>query len=400
VRSDAAAQAKVNANVNAEMTRMIKLGNDRYKEHLKDDAELHNLINKDKAETDSKLNKMALEFNSALASIRKELAKDRKHAEDQLKKQTGDVWTALYKQQNEQEKKNAQMEAATRRMRLDAMDAVRVAKEEFRKKIKDLGKIVAKNDKKADKGIKKLTGIVTEEALKAKKGRDLLHQMEEANKKELKHAIQKAIKTGEARAKLVEERGVKMDKDTKWLVNNKLNNEIAKLRKETDGSVESLALLNKEAREQMKKEMLYAIRTAAEVSKKDLDIAVKEGTKQFIAYEKKAAASHAKSAAERQALKDELAADKKAISRMINDAVATDARAQAALGQEVAAEIKKTNVRVDAYAMQMKKISQAPSSRSRRRLMIPLQQSRRSTNASMLLSQGFLLKIRLARRRL
>merc|ERR1711988_179734 len=36
VRSDAAAQAKVNANVNAEMTRMIKLGNKRYKAHLKD----------------------------------------------------------------------------------------------------------------------------------------------------------------------------------------------------------------------------------------------------------------------------------------------------------------------------------------------------------------------------
>merc|ERR1711871_77622 len=40
VRSDAAAQAKVNANVNAEMSRMVKLGNKRYAEHLKDDAEL------------------------------------------------------------------------------------------------------------------------------------------------------------------------------------------------------------------------------------------------------------------------------------------------------------------------------------------------------------------------
>merc|ERR1712093_394239 len=46
VRSDAAAQAKVNANVNAEMTRMIKLGNDRYKKHLKGDVELQKLIAK------------------------------------------------------------------------------------------------------------------------------------------------------------------------------------------------------------------------------------------------------------------------------------------------------------------------------------------------------------------
>merc|ERR1712188_361150 len=73
VRSDAAAQAKVNANVNAEMTRMIKLGNKRYKEHLKGDVELQKLISKDKAETDAKLNKMALSFNAALASVRKQL---------------------------------------------------------------------------------------------------------------------------------------------------------------------------------------------------------------------------------------------------------------------------------------------------------------------------------------
>merc|ERR1712178_345349 len=76
VRSDAAAQAKVNANVNAEMTRMIKLGNQRYKEHLKGDMELQNLIAKDKAETDDKLDKLALEFNSALAAVRKTLADD------------------------------------------------------------------------------------------------------------------------------------------------------------------------------------------------------------------------------------------------------------------------------------------------------------------------------------
>merc|ERR1712022_49125 len=111
VRSDAAAQAKINSNVNAEMTRMVKLGNKRYIEHLKDDQELSNLINQDKAETDDKLNKMALEFNNALADVRKTLADDRKHSEDQLKKSTGAVWAKLYANKAEQEKKNAEMEA-------------------------------------------------------------------------------------------------------------------------------------------------------------------------------------------------------------------------------------------------------------------------------------------------
>merc|ERR1719502_1164121 len=220
VRSDAAAQAKVNANVNAEMTRMIKLGNDRYKDHLKDDMELQNLIAKDKAETDDKLDKLALEFNTALAAVRKTLADDRKHSEDQLKKSTSAVWSKLYENKAAQEKKNAEMEAATRRMRLDAMDAVREAKEAFRKKIHDLGVVVADNDKKADAKIKKLTGIVGEEAEKSRRGREELAALEDANKKELKKAIAEAIDIGEKRAKQVEENGEKMDKDTKWLVEN------------------------------------------------------------------------------------------------------------------------------------------------------------------------------------
>merc|ERR1712159_452078 len=359
VRSNAAAQAKVNANVNAEMTRMIKLGNKRYKAHLKGDMELQRLINKDKAETDNKLQKMALSFNAALACIRKELAADRKHAETQLKKSTGAVFSKLYANQAEQAKKNAKMAADTRRMRLDAMDAVRDAKAEFRKKIKELGVVVADNDKKADAGIQKLTGVVSANAAKSKKGREQIAAMEEANKNELKTAIRKAIDQGEKRAQLVEERGAKMDKDTKWLINNKLDSEITKLRDETNAGVEALALQSKEARDQMKKEMLYAIRTAAEVAKKDLEFAIADGTKKMIAFEKKAAASHAKSALERKALKAEIAANAKEVSRMIKDAVSTDARAQSSLKQETAKAIKKTNTDITAKAEQMKKIAEA-----------------------------------------
>merc|ERR1719355_417616 len=92
VRSNRAAQAKVNANVNAEMGRMIKLGNKRYKAHLKNDIELQKLIHKGQAETNRKLDRMAMSFNQALASVRRQLARDRKHAENKLKKSTGGVW--------------------------------------------------------------------------------------------------------------------------------------------------------------------------------------------------------------------------------------------------------------------------------------------------------------------
>merc|ERR1712205_47531 len=137
-------------------------------------------------------------------------------------------------------------------------------------------------DKKADKKIQHLTGVVTANAAKSAEGRKQIAAMENTNKNELHAAIEKAIATGEKRAQLVEERGTKMDKDTKWLVNNKLDTEITKLRDETNAGVEALALQSKEARDQMKEEMLYAIRSAAEVAKQDLDIAVKTGTEQMV----------------------------------------------------------------------------------------------------------------------
>merc|ERR1719478_1834041 len=145
-----------------------------------------------------------------------------------------------------------------------------------------------------------------------------------------------------------------MDKDTRWLVNNKLNTEISKLRDETNASVEALALQSKAARAEMKKEMLYAIRSAADVAKRDLKIAIRDGINKMKAFQKKASASHAKSALARKALAGRIARNAKSVSRMIRDAVATDARARLALKAETAKAIKKTNMRVDAYAAQMR----------------------------------------------
>merc|ERR1712072_1156315 len=146
----------------------------------------------------------------------------------------------------------------------------------------------------------------------------------------------------------------KMDKDTRWLVNNKLNTEISKLRAETNASVEALALQSKEARSEMKKEMLYAIRSAADVAKRDLKIAIRDGINKMKSFQKRAAKSHANSAMARKALAVRIAANAKGVSRMIRDAVATDARSRLALQAETAKAIKKTNTRVDAYAARMR----------------------------------------------
>merc|ERR1711881_370273 len=182
VRSDRAAQAKINANVNAEMGRMVRLGNKRYKAHLKNDAELKRLIHKDQATTTRRLGKIASTFNSQLAGVRAQLKRDRKHSERSLGRATSRLYRTLARQQAAQLRKNAAMEAATRRMRLDMMDQIRRTKTKFRRRVLKLGKVVAKNDKKANRAITKLTGVVRRNEARSRSGRKLIASLEEANK--------------------------------------------------------------------------------------------------------------------------------------------------------------------------------------------------------------------------
>merc|ERR1719305_1752888 len=211
VRSNRAAQAKVNANVNAEMSRMVKLGNKRYKALLKNDAELKRLIHKDKAATSRRLNKIASTFNSQLSAVRSQLKRDRKHSERSLGRATSRLYRTLARQQSAQLRKNAAMEAATRRMRLDMMDQIRQTKTKFRRKVLKLGKVVAKNDKKA---ITKLTGVVRRNEARSRSGRKLIASLEEANKAELKSSLRTAIQKGERRAQAVLKVGKAMNKKT------------------------------------------------------------------------------------------------------------------------------------------------------------------------------------------
>merc|ERR1711998_548134 len=322
VRSNRAAQAKVNANVNAEMSRMVRLGNKRYKAHLKNDRELKRLIHKDQATTSRRLNKLASTFNSQLSQVRRQLKRDRKHAERSLGRATSRLYRTLARQQAAQLKKNAAMEAATRRMRLDMMDRTRRTKTAFRRKVLKLGKVVAKNDKKS-------------------------------NKAELKSSLRSAIQRGEKRADAVLKAGKRMIGKTKAALTLRLKAEVSRLAKETHSSLEAVALQSKAARAELKKEMLYAIRSAASVAKKDLRLAIAAGKRRMVNFMKRSARSKARSALARKALLVKLARNKRRVARMISGAVATQTRAQLALRAETAKKIKKTNMRVTAYAARM-----------------------------------------------
>merc|ERR1719269_10388 len=343
-------QAKVNANMRAETDRMIKIGNKRYKEHLKKDAELKNLINANKAATDARLKAMADHYSTELDKVRATMKKNRAHATHMLAKETGKLYAAIAKGQKAQMKINGKLATQTRNARLDIQDELRSAKDDFSKRMAALHGNIVKNDKKFEGKMDKLAGVVRANAVRNAKGRSQLAAIMKANKMELKAAVAGAVHKGEVRMMKAEMKLKDMNKKTKASLNMRFTSEVSKLAKDSAAQIENLRLSSAKARGEMRRELLYAVRSAAAEAKKNLAAAVKVAKVAFShanAQERKAAS---KNAAGRAALARSIARNKKSAKRQLSDAVSSMNRSLLALKVETAKKIKKSNHKVTAYA--------------------------------------------------
>merc|ERR1711881_131624 len=343
-------QAKINANVHAEMNRMIKVGNKRYQEHLKKDAELKNLIKKNKAATDARLKAMADHYSTELDKVRSTMKKNRAHASHMLAKETGKLYAAIAKSEKAQMKINGKLATQTRNARLDIADELRSAKDDFSKRMAALHSNIVHNDKKFEGKMDKLAGIVRANAVKNAHGRAQLASIMKANKMELKAAVQSAVHKGEVRMMKAEMKLKDMAKKTKASLNMRITSEVSKLAKESASQIENLRLNSKKARSEMRRELLYAVRSAASEAKKNLVAAVKVARRSFARANAKERRAASKNAAGRAALARSIAASKKTAKRQLKDAVASMNRSLLALKVETSKKIKKTNHKVTAYA--------------------------------------------------
>jgi len=355
VEKNKLAQAKVNANVQAETKRMVKLGNKRYQEHLKKDKELESLIKSNKAATDKRLAAMSAHFMMELNAVRATMKKNRAHATHELAKNSAKLYAAIEKSEREQMETNAALAEQTRRARLDIADALRDAKDDFAQRLGALHKTVIKNDKKFEGKMDKLTGIVRADAVKNAQGRQQLHTLMDANKKELHNAVRDAIKKGEARMSAAESKLTAMNTKTKAALNMKITTEISTLTKRANSQIEGLRLNSAQARKEMRKELLFAIRSMADEAKKNLAAATKAAEKEFMRVNAAEAAAAKKSAKDRAAIAEDIKVASESASAQLRDATATMHRSLLALKTETEKKIKKTNKRVDAYADALKK---------------------------------------------
>merc|ERR1712188_86883 len=180
---------------------------------------------------------------------------------------------AIAEGERAQLKENNKLADQTRRAELDVQDALNEAKQDFTERIGALHKTVNDNDKKFEGKMDKLTGIVRADAVKNAAGRKELKELMEANKMELEEAVSAAIKQGKDRMQAAEDHLMNLNKKTTDALNLKISTEISELTKRANSQIEGLRLQSKEARAEMKKELLMAVRSMAEEAKKNLDAA-------------------------------------------------------------------------------------------------------------------------------
>merc|ERR1712054_53737 len=363
VEKNKLAQAKINANVEAEEHRMIKIGNARYKEHLKKDKELKTLVAKNKAANDARMKAMAAHYTAELDAVRATMKKNRAHASKMLAKKTASLYSAIAQSEKEQMAKNKQLNAQLAQSRLDIANSLRDAKSDFDKRMGGLNKSIADNDRKFQKKMNHLAGVVSADEQKNAAGRKELAEKMKANKEDLMSSVADCVRKGEARMAKAEMKLKDMNKKTKASLNMRITAAIAKQKKRASEQIEGLKLNSKESRAEMRKFMLMAVRDACGVAKQRLAAVVKSAKAGFEAALKKEAAAAKSSAAVRAKVMAASHAQKGSAYKSMFAAVGTYEKCLLALKSETSDystgmhKKKKKAVAVTHYADVLKKIA-------------------------------------------
>merc|ERR1711998_634346 len=238
-----------------------------------------------------------------------------------------------------QEAVNKELTEATRRAKLDAEQALRDAKASWAKDTSELHSTVVSLEKKHNQKVMDLTGIVHENAIKDAEGRAELRKISEANKAGLDSAIHDAIAKGEARALAIEKKMSDINAKTREQMNNRITTEISHLRTQIHGQITELSLETKEARAEMKKEIIFSIKSAEKLAAKNLKDAVAWAEGEFTSLHANLAKEETLGGDERAALKAQIEADKAAAITTQDEAIMNQNKALLAYRNEMCSEV-------------------------------------------------------------
>merc|ERR1711959_197024 len=349
VESNRKAQMQVNRRLNAEMKRIVRVGNDREQARLKANARLRGIMQRNARKTSSYLNSMRNTFNARLSKLQKYARQSRRLASHQLKTATAGLVSTIARNQAAQNAKIQAMAAATARARLDAMDAMRRAKDEFRRRMQGLSNKMSSINRSQTAAYRRLTGVVAANAVKSRKGRQLLRMRQKAQGA----AMKSAIHAGERRSARLAARMKSMNKATRTVLMMKISAQVAKLKRWTNKSLVAARMESKRERAALKREMTFAISAAKNEAKSNLKRAMGKVNGQLARAARLATLRARASARARASLSRRINANRRAAARRLTAAVAGLNRARLAFADQTNKRIAKTNAKISASAKQL-----------------------------------------------
>merc|ERR1712072_357303 len=132
------------------------------------------------------------------------MAHYRRTAAKNLSATTKRLYTSIADASKAQSLVNARIAGANAAAKAASLGAIRRAKKEFAAKVDTLTNTVSANNRKFEKGLKRLTGVAHSWKKSAGRDRALMRQQRAAINSDLTKSITRSIQLGEARAKKVE----------------------------------------------------------------------------------------------------------------------------------------------------------------------------------------------------
>merc|ERR1712072_1459198 len=203
VISHRANQLRVNRRTQAEMKRIRKMANHRYSVSKRARGKLRRLLDENKKAAHEEVKALDGLFNNKLSKVRTRATNDARAAGRDLRASTAKLYGKLAKIQLEASmlnKKNAkQINAYAKK----SQAAIRNARTSFNARLTTMTNRVASNNRKAQRGLEVLTGVIRRYKANGKKDRALIRSQNKALGLDLQAKIDRYIQEGEARAKRI-----------------------------------------------------------------------------------------------------------------------------------------------------------------------------------------------------
>merc|ERR1711881_420799 len=334
-------QNRVNRRMHAEMRRIVNIGNRREYKRLQANKRLYSVIKKNSRKTSSYLRRMRASFSARLGKLERYARQSRRMASQQLSRATIGLYRTISRNQVAQNARNAAMQAATARARLDALDAVRRAKASFRSRLGRLNRKCGSIARKQSRQYSKLLGVVSRNAARSAKGRRQLRLRQDYMRNQLSNAINGAVRAGKRRAAGI-------------ILNMKISSEITSLKSWTKRSLTAARIESAKARAALKREMTFAISAARNEAKSNLRRAMggihrRMNRAARLAYLRSRAAAKS-----RENLTKRIIRNRRSATRSLVGAVSALNRARVAFAVQTHKKIAATNQRVSANARRFK----------------------------------------------